>query len=125
MPQPETNLSLVLRLKDWANQPAWQEFVCVYEPFLTQLIRRANTPEHDVADVSQQLLCAIARSVDSWSSDGQTASFRRWLARVARNVSIKYLTREKRQVHGQGGTDFLEMLVATPDESVSEENARH
>ena len=112
-----------MRLKDRRNQPAWADFLYAYEPFLVQLVRRQGTPERHVADVTQQLLIAIARSVDGWSDDGKTASFRRWLSRVARNVVIKFMMRERRQVSGQGGTDFLEQLQRVPDIAESEERA--
>jgi RNA polymerase sigma-70 factor (ECF subfamily) len=108
MRQPQTHPSLIVRLKDRRNEPAWAEFLCAYEPFLWQLVRRQGTPERHVADITQRLLMAVARSLDGWRDDGQAASFRRWLSRVARNVVIKFMTRERRQVTGQGGTDFLE-----------------
>ncbi|MDB5389858.1 MAG: polymerase sigma factor [Planctomycetaceae bacterium] len=115
MQQPETRPSLIVRLKDQRNEPAWTEFVCAYEPFLMQLVRRQGTPERHTQDVTQQLLLAIARSVENWTDDGQEASFRRWLSRVARHVVIKFMTRERRQIAGQGGTDFLDLLEQAPD----------
>ncbi len=71
--------------------------------------------ERDVADVTQQLLAAIAHSVEGWQDDGNPASFRRWLHRVARNVVIKFLTRERRQVCGRGGTDFCDLVQHVPE----------
>lgn len=115
MSQPETRPNLIVRLTDPRNARAWTEFVCAYESFLTQLVRRQGTPERHVADVTQQLLMAIARSVDRWTDDGQPASFRRWLSGVARNVTLKFLSREARQIAGQGGTDFLDQLQQTED----------
>jgi RNA polymerase sigma-70 factor (ECF subfamily) len=114
MHQPETRPSLILRLKGERNEPAWTEFVFTYESFLRQLVARQGVAERDAADVTQQLLAAIARSVEGWQDDGSPASFRRWLHRVARNVVIKFLARERRQVHGRGGTDFYELLQDVP-----------
>lgn len=121
MQRPETRPSLIVRLKDQRNEPAWTEFACAYEPFLAQLVRRQGTPEAHVADVTQQLLIAIARSVDGWNDDGKPASFRRWLSRVSRNVVIKFMARERRQVTGQGGTDFWEVLEREPDVAAQQE----
>jgi RNA polymerase sigma-70 factor (ECF subfamily) len=121
--QPETRPSLIVRITDRRNEPAWMEFVCTYELFLQQLVRRQGTPDRHVPDVTQQLLLAIARSVEGWRDDGKDASFRRWLHRVARNVVIKYMTRERRQIGGLGGTDFLELIERAPDDS-SEERQR-
>ncbi len=75
--QPETRPSLILRLKDQQNEPAWTDFARAYEPFLKQLVRRRGVPERHAADVTQQLLMAIVLSVNRWNDDGQEASFRR------------------------------------------------
>jgi len=77
-----------------------------------------------VADITQQLLIAIARSVNGWSSDGREASFRRWLGRVARNVVIKFMTQEKKQITGQGGTDFLTRIELTSDDTPDKERSQ-
>ncbi|MES2788038.1 MAG: sigma-70 family RNA polymerase sigma factor [Planctomycetota bacterium] len=115
MRQPETRPSLIIKLTDQRNELAWAEFLCAYEPFLIQLVRRRGTPERHVSDVTQQLLMAIAKTVEGWKPDGREASFRRWLSRVARNVALKYLIRERRQISGQGGTEFLQQMEREPD----------
>lgn len=93
----------------------------VYEPFLTQLVRRQGTPAHQVSDVTQQILMAIVRSVDDWVDDGRPASFRRWLGRVARNAAIKFLARERRHVRGYGGNEFLSQFDQIPDAVIDEQ----
>lgn len=125
MRPPDTRHSLIVRLKDSRNDLAWTEFVCAYEPFLTRLVRKQGTPERHVADVTQQLLIAIAKSVDGWKPDGKTASFRRWLGCVARNVVIKFMVRERKHVTGEGGSDFLKALTETVDPSIDAEFQRH
>ena len=122
MQQPETHPSLIVRLKGERNELAWTEFVSAYEPFLRRLIRRQGVPERDIPDVTQQLLVAISRSVVGWQDDGKPASFRRWLNRVSRNVVLKFMSNERRQVGGQGGTDIQELLHRVPD--VRDEQAR-
>ena len=124
MRPPDTRHSLIVRLKDSRNDRAWTEFVCAYEPFLTRLVRKQGTPERHVADVTQQLLIAIAKSVDGWKSDGKLASFRRWLGCVARNVVIKFMVRERKQVTGEGGSDFLKALTEKVDPSIDAELQR-
>lgn len=115
MQQPETNPSLIVRLKSTRNELAWTEFVSVYEPFLRCLIQRRGVADRHVPDVTQQVLIAIARSVDGWRDDGDPASFRRWLSRVSRNVVLKFMSRERRHFGGQGGTDLQELLDRVPD----------
>ena len=118
MNHPETRHSLIIRLKGDNNEQAWVDFVTAYEPFLRHLVSRLGVPERHAEDVVQQVLLAIAKSVDGWTDDQQTASFRRWVATVARNIVIKFMNRERKQASVHGGTDFieqLEQLPATPD----------
>jgi RNA polymerase sigma-70 factor (ECF subfamily) len=122
MDQPETHQSLIVKLQGQRNEQAWAEFVTAYEPFLRRLVQRQAVPERHVADVTQQVLAAIAHSVSQWRDDGSPASFRRWTSRVARNVVIKFMTRERRQVGGQGGTELVDLLLQVPDSFDQQQN---
>lgn len=125
MQQPETRPSLIVRLQGERNELAWAEFVSAYEPFLQRVIERQGVPDRHVPDVAQQVLVAIARSVDDWQDDGQPASFRRWLNRVARNVVLRFLARERRQIGGLGGTDWLESQARVPDAAGEEQETEY
>jgi RNA polymerase sigma-70 factor (ECF subfamily) len=123
MRPPETRASLIVGLKDQRNEAAWGEFVSTYEPFLRHLTRRYASSEADAADITQQILIAIARSLEGWRDDGRPASFRRWLNRVARNAAMKWIDRQRRQVKGQGGSDFQLRLELQPDQAEVERQA--
>ena len=110
MRPPATRHSLMIRLKDEQNDVAWGEFVQAYEPFLYRLAGRQGVPERHVPDVVQQILLTVAKSVDGWKPDGGEGSFRRWLATVARNVVIRFMTHERRRIGGQGGTEMRDLL---------------
>lgn len=124
MRPPETRHSLIVRLKDQRNDLAWTEFVRAYEPFLMRLVQKQGTPERHAADVTQQLLLTIAKSVHGWSPDGKVASFRRWLGCVARHVVIKFMTGERKQIEGQGGSEFLTLLEEVTDASIDAEQVK-
>lgn len=59
----ETRQSLIVRPKSEQNELAWRDFVCAYEGFLNQLVRRQGVPERHVPDVTQQS-SADDRTVD-------------------------------------------------------------
>lgn len=111
----ETRKSLIVRLKNEQNSSAWREFVCAYEGFLNRLVRRQGVPERHVPDVTQQILLTIAKSIEGWSEDGNSASFRRWLGTVSRNVVIRFMTRERKQAGGVGGSDLVAVLQDVED----------
>ncbi len=86
-----------------------------YESFLQRLAARQGVPARHVPDVVQQILLTIARSIETWNDDGGRASFRRWLSTVSRNVVIRFMTRERRQMTVEGGTEILELMKTIPD----------
>lgn len=113
----ETRHSLIVRLKNQSNELAWRDFVCAYEGFLNQLARRQGVPERHVPDVTQQILLTIAKSIDGWNDDGNAASFRRWLSTVSRNIVIRFMSRERRQAGGVGGSDLVARLERIEDKA--------
>lgn len=124
MSHPETRHSLIVRLKDQQSELAWREFVSLYEPFLYRLAGRQGVPTHHVPDVVQQVLLAVAKSVDGWNDDRKGASFRRWLSTVARNIVIKFMTKERKHGGAKGGTEMMELLDNVADQQPDREQIR-
>ncbi len=111
----ETRQSLIVRLKSPQSELAWRDFVCTYERFLQQLARRQGVPDRHVSDVTQQILMVVAQSIQRWQDDGNPASFRRWISTVARNVAIRFMSREGKHAGSIGGSDLHELLQQIPD----------
>ena len=92
---PETRASLLLRVRNPADQAAWNEFAEIYRPVILRLARQKGMQEADADDVAQQVLVAVARAVEQREHDPQRARFRTWLHRVAHNTILNALTRGK------------------------------
>jgi RNA polymerase sigma-70 factor (ECF subfamily) len=92
---PETRASLLIRVRDPADQAAWHEFVEIYRPLILRLARRKGMQEADADDVAQQVLVAVAKAVEQRQHDPRRAKFRTWLNRVAQNAILNALTRGK------------------------------
>lgn len=114
MALPETNFTLIARMKRRSDELAWQEFVGAYEPFLLRMMQRRGFSGHDARDIVQQVFLSMCRSLDQWNPDGGHGSFRRWLSGVARNVMFKFLRSRHRHPAGQGGSDFLTRIAEIP-----------
>jgi RNA polymerase sigma-70 factor (ECF subfamily) len=110
---PETRASLLIRLKDQADDEAWFEFTEIYRPVIYRLACRKGMQAADADDLVQQVLAAVARVIDRWKADPERARFRTWLNRVATNAIINALTRG-RPDRGSGDSGLQELLDAQP-----------
>jgi len=112
---PETRASLICRLPDAADGRAWDDFIGLYGPLVYRLARRHGLQPADSDDVVQDVLAAVARSVESWLARSERGPFRAWLLRIARNVAINALTRPRHRASGTGNSDMAQLLLQHPD----------
>jgi RNA polymerase sigma-70 factor (ECF subfamily) len=110
---PETRASLLIRLKDQADDEAWFEFTEIYRPVIFRLACRRGMQPADADDLVQQVLTAVARVIGRWEADPERARFRTWLNRVAMNAIINALMRG-RPDRGSGDSELHDLLEAQP-----------
>ena len=66
MREPElgpTQPSLLLRFRDASDAESWRTFVSVYAPLIYRSCRRRGLQDADAADVGQEVLTQVARSI--------------------------------------------------------------
>lgn len=114
MPEfPETDHSLIDRVKDTTDGASWHEFVGIYQPVVYRLARRRGMQDADAQDVVQQVFASIARSLDRWQAEDDGPPFRAWLTTIARNAVNTALSR-RRPDQGSGATSVAEVLEHLP-----------
>jgi len=106
---PGTRASLLIRVRNPADQAAWHEFVEIYRPVILRLARQKGMQEADADDVAQQVLVAVAKAVGQREHDPRRAKFRTWLRRVAHNTILNALSRG-RPDRGSGGSALRAVL---------------
>src|SRR5919197_2744578 len=96
---PLTRASLLVRLRDPNDADAWSEFVRLYAAVIYGFARKHGLQDADAADLTQEVLRAVAGAVGRLEYDPARGSFRGWLFTVVRNRLRDFLDGRKR--HGQ------------------------
>jgi RNA polymerase sigma-70 factor (ECF subfamily) len=98
-PQPSlhTRPSLLVRIRDAADDGAWRTFVQTYAPLLYRWCRRQGLQDADAADVSQEALLQVARGIRTFEYQPQRGRFRDWLGTVLRRRLIRFWEQQGRR----------------------------
>jgi len=99
---PSTRSGLLLRLRDSDDKAAWCEFVELYAPLLYRYARHQGLQDADAADLTQDVLKAVALAAREFVYDRRRGRFRTWLYTIARNQLSKYWrdATKRKQVSG-------------------------
>src|SRR5262249_49902434 len=117
---PATEASLLIRIRDAQDQEAWSRFVDVYAPLVYGFLRKRGMQDADAAEVTQEVLRAVARAAGRLEYDPRKGSFRGWLFTVTRNKMNSFLAAQKRNPQAAGGTSVQAMLEAQPGREAEE-----
>ena len=109
-----TRPSLLLQLRDAGNQEAWEDFVRIYTPLIYGFCRQRGLQDADAADVAQEVLKTVARTVQRFDYDPSRGRFRNWLLTVTRSKFNNLLGSQQRHPHVPGGTSALQRLEELP-----------
>lgn len=119
--EPTTRPSLLARLRDPADAAAWSRFVDLYAPLVYRFARRRGLQDADAADLTQEVLRAVAGAAGRFTYDPRQGRFRGWLQTVVRNKLINFAAKARRQMRGSGDSAVQELLAASAEAPELEE----
>ncbi|MCB1229223.1 MAG: sigma-70 family RNA polymerase sigma factor [Verrucomicrobiae bacterium] len=101
---PDTRPTLLQRLPDANDGEAWRSFVETYGPLVYRFALRRGLQPSDAADVVQEVMLKVARSIDRFDYDPDRGRFRGWLFTIAWRALIDRANRIKRrsEIAGDG-----------------------
>lgn len=88
---PETRYSLIAKLHDPTDMQAWDEFAQLYQPLIFRIVTNRGLQYADAKDVSQEVMSRVSKAIDRWDPNHEKSTFRGWLYRITRNLTIDFL----------------------------------
>ncbi len=102
----------LLRQAKASSQTAWQQLVARYSRRIYRWCRRDGLQPTDAADVTQEVLHAVARKLGDFHRDRPGDTFRGWLRRITNNkVNDHYRKQNKTVDRASGGVNRIEFLA--------------
>ena len=113
-----TSPTLLLRLRNPADQIAWRQFVELYTPLLFYWARRRGMQSSDAADLVQDVLSTLIQKLPDFEYQ-LGRSFRNWLRTVTVN---KWRDRQRKRLElGVGGDEGPQLEAESPTDDCFEE----
>jgi RNA polymerase sigma-70 factor (ECF subfamily) len=115
---PPTRASLLVRLRDPRDGQAWTEFVDLYTPLVYGYARKQGLQDADAADLSQEVLRAVAGAIGRLEYDPLRGAFRNWLFTVLRRKLSNWRASQANRIRGSGDSathQLLAQCLAPPD----------
>jgi RNA polymerase sigma factor (sigma-70 family) len=98
-----TRPSLLVRIRDPQDAESWRSFVELYTPPVLRYCRLRGLQDADAADVTQEVMAQVARSMRSFRYCPERGRFRDWLGTITRRKVNRHLTKKNLGTAGRGG----------------------
>lgn len=89
-----TSASLLVRVRDPADERAWREFEGRYAELIRRYCRRRGLVAADIDDVSQMVWTDLAQGLRNFVYDPAKGRFRGYLARIVRSAISRHFSRD-------------------------------
>jgi RNA polymerase sigma factor (sigma-70 family) len=111
---PPTRASLLARLRDPRDEAAWTEFVDLYTPLVYAYARKQGLQDADAADLSQDVISAVAGAVGRLEYDPRRGAFRNWLLKIVWRKLSNWRAAQANQTRGSGDAAIHQLLEQCP-----------
>jgi RNA polymerase sigma factor (sigma-70 family) len=106
-----TRASLIARLGDAGDRAAWRQFVDLYGTLIYSFARQRGLQDADAADLTQEVLLAVSKTVGRFQYDPSRGTFRGWLYRITRNIIARFLQDRRIRPIGSGDSEANHRLA--------------
>jgi RNA polymerase sigma factor (sigma-70 family) len=92
-----TRATLIRRIRDGNDRPAWDEFCRLYQPLVRVYVGRFRLQDHDAADLSQDIFTKLHGHMARFDLDHGKGKFRGWLRSFTDNRVRDWLRARSRE----------------------------
>jgi len=97
-----------MRIRDATDEEAWRTFVAIYAPLVYGYFRRHGLQDADAADLTQEVMSEVARTIRSFEYQPERGRFRDWLKTITRRRLLRFDHRQARSTEQQFDAQGLE-----------------
>lgn len=90
MDSPSTHVSLLERLRDRGDDPAWRRFERRYGELIVRFCRSRGLQHADAEDIRQLVLARLMRALPDFRYDRERGRFRAFLGTIVRNEVARH-----------------------------------
>jgi RNA polymerase sigma-70 factor (ECF subfamily) len=113
---------LLRRIRDPGDTQSWRTFVDLYGPLVYRHARSRGLQDADAAEVTQEVVLQVSRSIQQFEYSPERGRFRDWLGTMTENKIRTLLTKQASLVRGETNTaDTISRMPAEPGGTTWEE----
>ena len=119
MPDPDpllTRQTLLIRLRDSADDASWAEFAEIYTPLMYGYCQKRELRRDDIADIVQDVMRSVSLAMKGFEYDPEKGKFKGWLFTSLRNAISNHFRKASRRPKTARETRMVEMIENTPDQ---------
>ena len=116
-----TRQTLLIRLRDTADDASWAEFTEIYTPLLYGFCINRGISREDSSDIVQIAMRNVARAMSGFQYDPNKGKFKSWLFTVLRYAIATHFRKENRAPLTPGETQVIDKIDADASQDEQDE----